>query len=285
MKAGQSLIAELEEAIQRGSKDKRVDSLRRITDLFLVDADRLTNKQIDVFDEVISHLIKRIEGKALAELSGRLAPVRNAPIEVVRTLARHDDIAVAVPILTQSSRLGSKDLIEIANTKSQSHLLAISGRKQLEPLVTDILLDRGDQRITHRLAANEGACFSEQGIAILVRLSKSDGQPAQVVGTRLDVPLTLFRQLLLRASEAVRSRLLALAGPESRDHIQCVLATVSEERDQEGETHREQDQAQASGIGAETRIAQLRRELREALEQGMATSQVRQVLPSTAVAS
>ena len=245
MQARQSLIAELEEAIQNGSKEKRVDSLRRITDLFLVDADRLTNKQIDVFDDVISHLIKRIEGKALAELSGRLAPVRNAPIEVVRSLARHDDIAVAEPILTQSLRLGSKDLIEIANTKSQAHLLAISGRNQLEPLVTDILLDRGDQRVTHCLAANQGAHFSEHGFATLVRLSESDGQLAEKVGTRLDVPLNLFRQLLLRASEAVRSRLLALAGPESRGHIQRVLSTISEELGQEADAHREHDEAQA----------------------------------------
>ena len=245
MEAGQSLIAELEEAIQSGSKDKRVDSLRRITDLFLVDADRLTNHQIDVFDEVIGHLIKRIERKALAELSGRLAPVSNAPIEVVRSLARNDDIAVAEPILAQSLRLGSKDLVEIASTKSQAHLLAISGRNQLEPLVTDVLLDRGDQRVTHRLAANQSARFSEHGFATLVRLSESDGQLAEKVGTRLDVPLTLFRQLLLRASEAVRSRLLALAGPEGRDHIQRVLSTISEALDQEADAHREHAEAQA----------------------------------------
>ncbi|MGO9046324.1 MAG: hypothetical protein ACLQFW_05465, partial [Xanthobacteraceae bacterium] len=63
---GQSLILELEEAIQSGSKDKRVDALRRITDLFVADADRLNDQQIDVFDDILGHLIKRIESKALA---------------------------------------------------------------------------------------------------------------------------------------------------------------------------------------------------------------------------
>ena len=96
---GQSLIIELEEAIQSGSKDKRIDALRRITDLFVADADRLTDQQIDVFDDILGHLIKRIESKALAELSRRLAPIHNAPIEVVRRLARDDDIVVAEPIL------------------------------------------------------------------------------------------------------------------------------------------------------------------------------------------
>ena len=141
---GQSLIIELEEAIQSGSKDKRIDALRRITDLFVADADRLTDQQIDVFDDILGHLIKRIESKALAELSRRLAPIHNAPIEVVRRLARDDDIVVAEPILTASARLSDSDLIEIASTKTQARLLAISARPQIGTAVTDVLLQRGE---------------------------------------------------------------------------------------------------------------------------------------------
>ena len=103
MDIGQSLITELEDAIRSGSKEKRINSLRRITDLFVADADRLNNQQIDVFDDVLGHLINRIEGKALAELSRRLGPINNAPADVVRRLARDDNILVAEPILTQSA--------------------------------------------------------------------------------------------------------------------------------------------------------------------------------------
>src|ERR1700687_3151902 len=117
MQAGHSLISELEDAIQSGSKDKPVDPTRRIPDLFVADANRLNNQQIDVFDDVLCHLTKRIEGKALEELSRRLAPINQAPSDVVRRLARNDDIAVAAPILTQSTRLTDSDLIEIANTQ------------------------------------------------------------------------------------------------------------------------------------------------------------------------
>jgi uncharacterized protein (DUF2336 family) len=245
MSASRSLIAELEDAIQGGSKDKRIDSLRRITDLFLVDADRLTSQQIEVFDDVLGHLINRIEKRALVELGGRLAPIPNAPIEVVRRLAHHDDIAVAEPVLRQSARLSSKDLIEIASTKSQAHLLAISGRSRLDTSVTDILLDRGDRSVLRCLADNQGASLSESGFATLVKHSETDEQLVERVGLRLDVPLNIFRQLLLRASEAVRSRLLALAGPERRDHIQRVLTAISKELDCEEDTRRERDQTQA----------------------------------------
>jgi len=241
----QSLIAELESAIQSGSKDKRVDALRRITDLFVADSDRLSDQQIEVFDDVLGHLIKRIEGRALAELSQRLAPVHNAPLEVVRRLARDDDIAVAAPVLTQSRRLSDHDLIDIANSKAQGHLLAIATRSQIAPNVTDALLNRGDQQVFHKLAENSGASFSDGGFATLVRHSERDERLAEMVGLRLDVPLKLFRELLLRATEAVRSRLLALAGPESRDKIQRVLTAISEDARQEAGFRSEHDYAEA----------------------------------------
>jgi uncharacterized protein (DUF2336 family) len=243
--AGQSLIAELEDAIQSGSKDKRVDTLRRITDLFVADADRLSDQQIHVFDDVLGHLIKRIEAKALAELSRRLAPINNAPIDVVRRLARDDNIVVAEPILAASARLSDNDLIDIANTKTQAHLLAISARPQIGEAVTDVLLQRGDRDVFRILAGNSGASFSERGFATLVRHAEGDEQLAEKVGVRLDVPIRLFRELLLRATEAVRARLLTLAGPENRTHIQRVLATISEDAQHEASRQSEHDYAKA----------------------------------------
>lgn len=147
MPSQQSLIGELEVAIASGSKDKRVDALRRVTDLFVASADKFTDQQIDVFDDVLGHLIKRIEAKALTELSNRLAPVTNAPIHVIQQLARDDDIAVAGPVISQSQRLSDHDLIEIANSKAQGHLLAIATRSQIAVGVTDALLQRGDQYV------------------------------------------------------------------------------------------------------------------------------------------
>jgi uncharacterized protein (DUF2336 family) len=261
MPDNQSLIAELESAIESGAKDKRLDALRRVTDLFIATADRFNDQQIEVFDDVLGYLIQRIEGKALAQLSERLAPVANAPIDVVRRLARDDDIAVAKPILSGSLRLPEHDLIDIANTKTQGHLLAIAARQQIGSSITDALLQRGDQQVFHRLAENSGARFSENGFAVLVKHSARDGNLAEKVGLRLDVPLRLFRELLLRATEAVRTRLLALAGPENRDKIQRVLATISEDAEHEAGFQNDRDYA-----GAYARMLELkgRGELSEA---------------------
>ena len=143
----QEWVSEIEQSIQTGSRERRVDSLRKVTNLFLSSADRYNNEQIDVFDNVLCRLAEKIETRALAELSQRLAPVNNAPNEVVQRLARNDAIAVAGPVLEMSPRLRRSDLVEIASTKSQAHLLAISGRPTLESSITDILIQRGEGEV------------------------------------------------------------------------------------------------------------------------------------------
>jgi hypothetical protein len=119
--------------------------------------------------------------------------------------------------------------------------------------VTDVLLHRGDRDVFHKLAGNSGASFSENGFATLVKHSERDEQLAEKVGIRLDVPLRLFRELLLRATEAVRSRLMALAGPESREQIQRVLATIAEDAQHEAGFQNQHDyrEAQAHALACE----------------------------------
>jgi uncharacterized protein (DUF2336 family) len=244
MSASASIIAELEDAVHGSSAEKRVETLRRVTDLFLVESDRLNDAQIGVFDDVLLKLIGRIESRALAELSTRLAPVDSAPIEIIRHLARNDEVTVAGPVLTLSARLTSNDLVEIARTKSQGHLLAISGRGQLAEEVTDVLLDRGDADVVSRLAGNAGAHFSESGFQALVNAGEQNAVLAEKVGLRLDLPLRLLRDLLLKATEAVRARLLAHATPENQDEIRKVLASISCEVTQEAAAPRDYRKAQ-----------------------------------------
>jgi uncharacterized protein (DUF2336 family) len=227
MSARPSLIDELEEAIKSGSQEKRTGTLRRVTDLFLNQADRLSEEQVAVFDDVLCHLVKRIEAKALVELSGVLAPIDNAPIQVIRRLARDDNIAVAEPVLSQSTKLTNEDLVEIASAKSQMHLAAIAGRATLDEAVTDVLVARGDLTVRHKLAANAGARLSDGGYQKLVDSASKDEQLAKTIGLRIDLPLQLLRTLLEKATLRVREWLLASAPPGAQEAIRQTLHKVT----------------------------------------------------------
>jgi uncharacterized protein (DUF2336 family) len=229
MKFTLALMSELEDALQSGAPERRVELLRRITDLFLNDANRLNEAQVGVFDEILTHLAHRIEERVLSQISLKLAPVRNAPPNMIALLASDDNIAVAGPVLAQSDRLAEHDLIEIAKSKGQTHLLAIAIRAQLSEAITDILIERGDKRVVGKLARNSGARFSQDGYEMIVSRADGDDELTENLGLRIDIPLSLLKQLLMRATNLVRSRLLASADPEKQKQIQEAMMSVAEE--------------------------------------------------------
>jgi uncharacterized protein (DUF2336 family) len=229
MSAATSLIPELEDVIVHGTRAKRAEMLDRITALFVHGSGHYSEDQLDLFDQVFSLLIEEIETKARAALSGRLAPLDNAPPKVLRTLAHDDAIEVAGPVLKFAKRLKETDLVALAETKSQAHLQAISQRSSLGEAVTDVLVRRGDREVARQVAENHGARISENGFVRLVERAESDGILAEKVGLRPDIPPKMFRELLRKATAVVHERLLAAASPELQTEIRRVLDQVSGE--------------------------------------------------------
>jgi uncharacterized protein (DUF2336 family) len=218
-----SLLPELERVAQQGSAGRRAETLRRITSLFLNRAADFNEEHVALFDDVIGRLIEEIDVDALAELARRLAPVPNAPAGVLVTLAKNDDIAVAGPVLKQG-RLDDPDLKNIAETKSQAHLLALSARSGIGEALSEVLVQRGDGAVLRSLVANPNARFSENAFATLVKRAEQDNVLAEKVGLRTDISPRLFRQLVMQTSEVVQKRLLALAKPECQAEIRRDLA-------------------------------------------------------------
>ena len=224
--ASTSLIAELDGVIKVGSPARQVQILKRVTDLFRFDADRLDEAQTDVFDDVLVRLIERVDARTLGQLSVILSQIRMAPRQTVRQLAFHDNASVAAPLLANSNRLSEQHLIEIANTRSQQHLLAISARKLLNETLTDALIGRGDAEVFNALAQNAGARFSEKGYAALVGNAARDESLIERLGLRLDIPATLLRKLLAMATDVVWARLSTATRPVSDDKAHSPAAAA-----------------------------------------------------------
>jgi uncharacterized protein (DUF2336 family) len=228
MTARSSLIVDLEDAIRHGAAGRRAETLRRITDLFLHSAEQFSGEQVLLFDDVIGRLIERIETQALVELGRRLAPIANAPAQVMRRLARNDAIAVAGPVLARSPRLEDADLVDIARSKGQAHLLAIARRGALGEAVTDVLVRRGNPYVKRNVAGNPAASFSDASYEELVASAHGDGTLAERMVGRADISAARFRVLLTQATEEVRTRLMT-AAPQRHAEIRSVLERVSGE--------------------------------------------------------
>jgi uncharacterized protein (DUF2336 family) len=221
------IIKDIESALGAGSNEKRINVLMRVTDLFIGGAAKYTEADTALFDDVIGHLITHIESRALVELSSRLAPVANAPNNIVQRLARNDAIEVSGPILSNSKRLSDDDLIEIAKSKSQAHLAKIAIRPQLNEGVTEVLVDHGDADVANDVAFNSGARFSKLTMEKIVMRADGDDRLTQSIFQRSDISPATFRNLLMQATEAVRSKLFASAKPEQKNTIRQILDGIS----------------------------------------------------------
>ena len=220
----QSFLRQLDEAILRGTPESRARALRHTTDLLI--SGGYSEEEISTFGEVIGRLADEIEVAARAQLARRLASFEGAPANIIQKLAFDDDIEVAGPVLRESKALDAKTLVANAETKSQSHLLAISERKSLEQTVTDVLVTRGDREVVNSLANNNGARFSDLGFLHMVKRAEGDSILAEQLGLRKDIPRHVFQQLIAKASEDVRKR-LENERPPMVDQIQSSVTDIA----------------------------------------------------------
>jgi uncharacterized protein (DUF2336 family) len=187
MSESRLLIAELDSTLQRASSSQHLSMLRGVTDLFINGAGLFADEHVAVFDDVISRLIEKVDRQALAELSSRLVSVDNAPANVIDRLARHDDIAIAGPIL-QKSKVTDLTLVEVAGSRGEKHLAAIASRPEISEAVTDVLVGRCTVETARKVTDNKGASLSEVGFVKLINRAKNDKALATAIESRADLP-------------------------------------------------------------------------------------------------
>jgi len=242
------LLADLEDAVSKGTADACLRALWHATDVLV--SGTYSEEQIWTFGEIIARLAEEIELGARIQLAEKLAPSKNAPLQIIKRLASDEWIEVAGPVLGQSERLDVGTLMAMARDKGQQHLLAISRRRSVPPEVTDILVVRGGGMVVNAVAANRGAHFSESGFRHLVRRSEGNPVLAESVGLREDIPRHLFHQLISRASEKVRTKLLQ-ERPDMEGQIRSIVTDVA------GTIHARFGPAEKDYLSAKRTVARL----------------------------
>ncbi|ABE39148.1 DUF2336 domain-containing protein [Rhodopseudomonas pseudopalustris] len=215
-----NLLDELQSTLAHGTVARRVETLRRVTDLYLDGEVDYTEDQISVFDDVFNCLVRNIETNAKVLLAQRLAPV-NAPPRIIHHLAFEDMIEIAAPVLTQSEQLDDATLIANARTKGQGHMMAISNRKSLSGAVTDVLVEIGNQQVVQSTVKNPGAEFSDNGYSMLARRAEQDDDLATELGKRA-IPRAQYLKLIAIASASVRTKLKA-ANPTAASEVSSAV--------------------------------------------------------------
>ncbi len=230
-----SLINEIQDTKISGLTERQLSALTRITDLFLAGSGRHSQKQIELFDEIFKVLVAVIELKTRVKLARYLATAPAAPATLVRAFAFDDAIAVAAPVLSQSTALGDSDLVISARTQGQGHLYAIAHRRTISEVITEILIERGEADVVHAVARNAGARISDDSFGELVLRAGNDDQLALHVGMRRDIPRHHFLKLLETASAAACTKIVA-SNPQFTGAVQDAVTAVIDDINSEVRT-------------------------------------------------
>jgi len=220
-----SLIDEIRDATASRLTKRQLRALTRITNLFAAGSGRHSKQQIELFDQVFGTIVSVIELETRIKLSRHLATSPDAPPALVRAFAFDDAVAVAAPVLSQSTVLDDADLVASASTQGQGHLRAIAHRRTISEVITEILIERGEPEVVHTVAKNAGARFSDGSFRELVARAGDDSQLALHVGTRRDIPRHHFLKLLETASASVCAKIVA-ANPQFSDAVQDAVTEV-----------------------------------------------------------
>jgi uncharacterized protein (DUF2336 family) len=222
-----SFVREVESAVAGEDSINRIMTLRKVTDLFVEQAPSLSEQHVGIFDEVLVRLARDLEFRARIELSDHLAELPNAPRATIKELASDNAIVVARPILERSSRLSENELIEIALRQSQDHLLAISRRSSLTENVTDILVERGNEKVVRSVARNTDARFSPHGFDQLIEKARSDGELQNLLEARRDLPEATAAALMELARKHVTDKLQAERGLDGSAAVEAAVARAA----------------------------------------------------------
>jgi uncharacterized protein (DUF2336 family) len=183
------------------SSEGRRELLNAVTDLFLIDSEP-SDAAVEHFAEIADRSLTVMSGDDKAVYAERVAAEPTLPNPVARRLASDSEYAVAHLVLKLSPVLTDADLAAIAVTHPQSHLVAIAQRVSLSESVTDILVERGNQKVLRTVSGNDGAHFSDVGLDKLIERGGEDIQVQRnLAGRSEQLPTSQAKRVLQIAAQ------------------------------------------------------------------------------------
>ncbi|MFQ5972212.1 MAG: DUF2336 domain-containing protein [Alphaproteobacteria bacterium] len=178
-----------------------------IGDYFASHNATLTDRELALMTDILRRLIHDVEMSVRKHLAEQLARNLDAPRELIVTLA-NDEIDVALPILVESEVLRDEELIDIIRHRTLEHQLAIAMRRTLSEVVSDVLVETGNESVVVRLLENQNADISDKTMAYLVDQSKRVDSYQNPLVHRHDLSPELAERMYGWVSAALREHIL-----------------------------------------------------------------------------
>ncbi len=194
------------DAAREKSVASRSSLARTIGDLFIEETRTLSDRERALMSDILCRLIGDVETAVRQHLATRLATKPNAPPELIRLLA-NDEIAIARPILLESTVLADSDLIDIIKHRTSEHQLAIAMRRSVSEAVSGCLVEYGTPQVITALLENDSAEISQLTLEYLVEQSRRVDSYQGPLLRREELPLDLARRMHAWVGIALRQHI------------------------------------------------------------------------------
>jgi uncharacterized protein (DUF2336 family) len=207
MTAAPNNFALLLDLAKETSSEKRRELLRQITDVFLADPPERSDRESQLFDEIVNAVAADLETQVRIELAKKVA-ASNVPVQRTARRLAMDVIEVARPVLEGSKALSEADLLEVIQQKSQDHMLALSRRPDIGASVSSALVDKGEDRVVASLLENRSARIDRQTFErVADRAQASTVLHAPFVRNQ-QAPLDLLNRVYLKVENDLRREIM-----------------------------------------------------------------------------
>lgn len=217
MEIGQR-YAKLLDLAREDSSERRRDLLSEVTEMFFENSKTISASESHMFGELMAKVAFELNTEVRHALSIRFEG-GEAPRSLAIALAG-DEIEVAAPILRNTLSFTDDDLVDIVAKKGTQYQMAVSQRAIVSEIVSDALVDHGNDDVVKSLLENQGARIGEKTYdKVVVRAEKNEALHAPMIG-RQTIPLDTLNQLFSIVAGPMKQEIIEKYSQYSEKQIQ-----------------------------------------------------------------
>jgi len=188
----------------------------------------LSPKERQIAEEIFRVMVRDVEVRVREALAESLKGVPDLSGDIAQSLATDSADSVALPMLESSAALSDEELIAIVNSGQESRQVAVAQRDSVSEVVSEALVDTGNEDAVVALVANEGATLREDTLLTVVdRYGDSERVQGPLVH-RQTLPMTVSERLVAKVSDQLKEHLVS--HHELPDSVAADLLLESRER-------------------------------------------------------
>jgi uncharacterized protein (DUF2336 family) len=209
-------FAKLADLAKQTTSEGRRELLREVTEAIGQTAVR-PDADMAAFDNLLTVVAADYSTQIRADLAKLIAT--NAQFACSAQLFALDDIGVAEPVLRHSRVLTEDTLLKVIAQKSQDHMLAVTGRKEISERISHALVERGNDEVVSSLLANDNAKIGAGTFEVVAQRAQDSVTLQKPLVHRKDVPADLLNDLYMKVEKSLRQEILSKFNHLSEDEV------------------------------------------------------------------